>query len=285
MARTATPGLSGNEHGFGIGVRHSVQRFDAEVNYADLGESFNPEVGFLSRSAYRKGQASLMTRWRPANFLRLQEIRPHSTYQAFWDRDGFQETGHWHIDSHWEFRSGHEVHTGMNVTRQGVTVPFEIYPAVFVPSGTYDHAEAQIVAFTNRGAPVSLNYRLVVGGFFGGDRVANTPSVLVRVGDTITSELSWARNDIELPGGDFVTNLARLRFSYSFTPRLFVQSLVQYNDRAEIWSANLRFGWLHRANTGLFVVYNDTDDTGLRGRPIVGRSLIVKVSRLIDLQH
>ena len=285
IARTETPGVSGNELAFRVGVRHSVQRFDAEVNFTDLGEAFNPDVGFLSRTAYRKADASLQTRWRPERFLRLQEIRPHSSYQAFWNRDGFQETGHWHIDSHWEFRSGHEVHTGMNVTRQGVTVPFEIYPAIFVPPGTYDHAEAQIVAFTNRGAPVGLNYRLVAGGFFGGERIANTPGMFVRIGDTTSAELSWVRNDIQLPGGDFVTNLARLRVSYSFTPRLFVQSLLQYNDRSEIWSANLRFGWLHRANTGLFVVYNDTDDIGLRGRPIVGRSLIVKVSRLIDLQR
>jgi hypothetical protein len=285
VARTVTPGLSGNDRAFRLGVRHSVQRFDAEVNFTDLGEAFNPEVGFLTRAAYRKADASLMTRWRPERFLRLQEIRPHSSYQAFWDRDGFQETGFWHIDSHWEFRAGHEVHTGMNVTRQGVTAPFEIYPGIFVPSGTYDHAEAQIVSFTNRGAPVSVGYRLTAGGFFGGDRVAHTPSIRVRVGDTTNAELSWATNDIDLPWGDFTTNLARVRVSYSFTPRLFLQSLVQYNDRAQIWSANLRFGWLNRANTGLFVVYNDTDDTGLRGRAIAGRSFIVKISRLIDLQR
>jgi hypothetical protein len=283
LARTDTPGLDGDEWAFRLGARHSVQRFDAELNYTDLGEAFNPEVGFLSRSAYRKVDGSLQTRWRPADFLRLQEIRPHTSFRAFWDREGFQETGHWHIDSHWEFRAGHEVHTGMNVTRQGVSVPFEIYPGVVVPPGTYDHAEAQIVTFTNRGAPLSVNNTLTLGGFFGGDRLGLSPSIRLRGGDALTAELNWSYNDITLPWGSFVTNLGRLRVSYSFTPRLFVQSLVQYNDRAEIWSTNLRFGWLQRANTGLFVVYNDTDDLALPGEPLVGRSLIVKFSRLIDL--
>ena len=55
-----------------------------------------------------------------------------------------------------------------------------------------------------------------------------------------------------------MTNLARLRVSYSFTTRVFVQGLVQYNDRADLWSMNFRFGWLQAANTGLFIVYNDT---------------------------
>ena len=282
LARTETPGLDGDAWAFRLGARHSVQRFDAELNVTDLGEAFNPEVGFLSRRAFRKVDGSLQTRWRPADFLRLQEIRPHTSFRAFWDREGFQETGHWHIDSHWEFRAGHEMHTGMNITRQGVTAPFEIYPGVFVPPGTYDHAEAQIVTFSNRGAPVSVNNTLTAGGFFGGNRFGLSPSIRARVGDTLTTELTWSYNDIELPWGSFVANLGRLRVSYSFTPRLFVQSLIQYNDRAEIWSANLRFGWLQRANTGLFVVYNDTDDLGIAGRALVGRSLIVKFSRLID---
>ena len=74
----------------------------------------------------------------------------------------------------------------------------------------------------------------------------------------LTAELAYQRNDVDLPQGDFVTNLARLRVSYSFTPRIFAQSLIQYNDRADVWSMNVRVGWLQAANTGLFVVYNDT---------------------------
>ncbi|MGH9335434.1 MAG: DUF5916 domain-containing protein, partial [Vicinamibacteria bacterium] len=147
-ARTETPGREGNEFAYKIGIRHALQRIQAEVNYADLGESFNPELGFLSRRALRKADTLIFTRFRPGDFLGLQEIRPHVSGRMYWDRNGFQQTGHWHIDSHWEWRAGHQVHTGMNVTREGLLQPFEIYPGVIVPPGTYDHAEAQIVAFT-----------------------------------------------------------------------------------------------------------------------------------------
>ena len=94
---------------------------------------------------------------------------------------------------------------------------------------------------------------------------------------------SSARNDVDLSGGAFVTNLISSRVSYSFTPRVYVQALLQYNDRADLWSSNVRFGWLNQANTGLFVVYNDTqglvDSTLLRP----DRSLTIKFSRLVDL--
>jgi hypothetical protein len=177
-----------------------------------------------------------------------------------------------------------EFHTGMNVTREGVLRPFEIYPGVFVPPGTYDHVEAQLVVQSNQGAAVYGRLQFNAGGFFGGDRIGLRPELRVRVGDVFSTELSLDRNDIDLAGGRFVTNLARARVSYSFSPRIFVQSLVQYNDRADVWSSNFRFGWLQQANTGLFVVYTDShliDD--IRSAPRqADRSFIVKISRMFD---
>ncbi|MFQ5771021.1 MAG: hydrolase, partial [bacterium] len=90
-------------------------------------------------------------------------------------------------------------------------------------------------------------------------------------------------NDIELPTGNFITNLIRARISYSFTPRLFIQGLVQYNDRDDLWSTNLRFGWLQSANTGLFIVYNDNREILNSTVHTQSRSLIVKYNRLFDL--
>ena len=71
--------------------------------------------------------------------------------------------------------------------------------------------------------------------------------------------------------------------TYNFSPRLFAQALVQHNDSANLWSANLRFGLLHQTNTGLFIVYNDT--RGLHDTMPSGarRSVILKSSRQFDL--
>ena len=97
--------------------------------------------------------------------------------------------------------------------------------------------------------------------------------------------MSWERNDIDLETGSFITNLARTRVSYSFSPRVFVQSLIQYNDRADAWTSNFRFGWLQQANTGVFLVYTDSHDLDDRWFvPPTGtnRSLILKISRMFD---
>lgn len=288
LARTDTPVLAaerGDDHAFNVRTRTNLPRFDLEFGYQEVAPQFNPEVGFLSRRGYRKPDARLMTRWRPADFLHTQEFRPHTSYRAFFGFDDFLESEFWHIDNHWQFKNTYEVHTGMNITEEGVRLPFEIYPGIFVPAGSYPHKEAQLVFMTNQGAPLSLNVMSTIGGFFGGDRVSLTSTVRMRAGEALTTEIAYQRNDVDLPWGDFVTNLVRTRLSYSFNTRTFVQGLVQYNDRADLWSMNFRFGWLQDANTGLFVVYTDT--RGLydlfERHERTDRSFVVKYSRLFDL--
>jgi hypothetical protein len=95
--------------------------------------------------------------------------------------------------------------------------------------------------------------------------------VIVREGGKWTVALTWTRNDIGLPQGAFVTNLGNLRATYNFTLSIFTQSLIQYNDRTQRWSTNLRFHWLQTAGTGFFVVYNDTESLDGFG-PVNGRS-------------
>jgi hypothetical protein len=285
LAKTETPGIEESTHAFNIRSQNNRPKWDLNLGYQEVGLGFDPQIGFLSRRGYRKPDAQLMTRFRPRDFIGIQELRPHANFRGFWGLDGFQETGYLHLDNHWQFRDSTEIHTGMNLTREGVRVPFEIYPGIFVPPGTYDHAEAQLVTMTNQGAPISVSMRATIGGFFGGDRVSLNPTLRMRAGDSLTTQIDYQRNDIDLPWGQFVTNLVRTRVSYSFTPRIFTQALVQYNDRADLWSMNLRFGWLQAANTGLFVVYTDTRGLyDLFERPErTDRSFIVKYSRMFDL--
>ncbi len=283
VARTFSPGIDDDQLAFRIGTDYDSEAWFLSLDYTEVRENFDPQVGFLHRTAYRKGSATIFHRYRPAHFLGLQELRPHAYYEGYWDFEGFQETGFLHLDNHWEWKNGHEIHTGINFTREGVKTPFAIVPGVTVPPGTYDHDEIQFIAFTNEGAPVSVRLDATFGGFFGGDRVELAPSLRVRAGETFNAEIAWIRNDIDLPGGSFLTNLGRARITYSFTPKVFLQTLFQYNDRDDLWSANLRFGWLQTANIGLFVVYNEIQGIGAGGPARPDRSLVVKLSRQFEL--
>ncbi|MGE0362676.1 MAG: DUF5916 domain-containing protein [Vicinamibacterales bacterium] len=289
LAATRTPGVNEdvpavNTLSYNLRSRTNLRKIDVDVGYQQVGKDFNPEVGFLTRDGYRKGDVRIMTRFRPKRYF--QELRPHVTVRSFWGFDGFQESGYAHIDNHWVLKDSTEMHSGVNLIQEGVRVPFEIYPGIFVPAGDYKNAEVQPVLMTNQARPVTLSLQSNFGGFFSGHRKAISPTLRVRGGQTLTAELSYQRNDVDLPQGDFVTNLVRTRISYSFTPRIFAQTLIQYNDRADVWAVNLRLGWLQAANTGLFIVYNDTRglyDFEPRRPERTDRSLVIKFSRMFDV--
>jgi hypothetical protein len=283
VAKTSTPGLEGGDRAWNAQASYDAPAWLLSATYTEVGENFNPEVGFLERSGYRKPEGLVMWKHRPKDFIGLLEVRPHVSYTGYYKPDGFQESGFLHMDSHFEWKSGWEVHTGVNVTREGVLSGFEIYPGITVPPGTYDNAEVQIVGITNQGAPLSLESRVTIGGFFGGDRVSAVATLRGRLGESFNAYGDYSRNDVSLPEGDFVTNLLKLRLSYSFTPRLYLQALVQWNDVTSNWSTNLRLGWLQTANTGLFVVYNENRDPTGGGAGLRDRSFTIKYSRMFDL--
>ena len=283
-AKTSTPELDGRDDAYSVKAIYDSAKWAGRLSYGQVGEDFNPEVGFLSRANFRRAVGFIMRRIRPDDMWGLLEIRPHVSYTGYWDFDGFQESGFLHNDIHWEFRNGYEIHTGVNFTSEGVKEAFDIVDGVTIQPGTYDHAEAAVVFHTNQAAPLSFSLRSTVGGRFGGDRVSLAPTLNFRVGETFSSELSYNYNDFDLPvpGGAFKANLARLRLSYSFTPKILLQALVQYNELDDILGTNLRFSWLRSANTGLFLVYNEVDERGI-GQPPAGREIILKYSHIFDV--
>ena len=83
------------------------------------------------------------------------------------------------------------------------------------------------------------------------------------------------------PPGRFVTTLYTLRTSYSFNTNMFLDALVQYDADRQLFNANVRFNFIHRPLSDLYVVYNEQQ---LRqpGEPVpAGRAVIVKFTRSV----
>lgn len=282
FAKTDTPGLTDDDFAFSARMDYDTTDWWAWAAYTEVSEDFNPEVGFLRRDDYSRAQALILRRFRPDGAL--LEVRPHISISNYWDLDGFLETGFQHYDVHWEFKNGYRIDTGVNYLKDGLKDPFEIIDGVFVPAGTYSGNEIQLRGNTNRGAPLSFDFLLKAGKRFGGDRFVFEPSINYRIGETFSTELTYVYNKFDLPvaGGDFDVGLTRLRLSYSFTPQMLLQTLIQYNDQEEVLSTNVRFSLLRTANSGLFVVYNEFDEQ-YPGAPPTGREFIIKYNYLFDV--
>ena len=59
------------------------------------------------------------------------------------------------------------------------------------------------------------------------------------------------------------SNLAILRVDYAFSPRATVRSLTQYNSLTHEVTNNVRFNFIYRPGSDIYIVYNDLQQTGL----------------------
>jgi hypothetical protein len=283
LARTETPELDGKDHLLHLNSSYLTRTWRTEWNYREVGEAFNPEMGFLPREGYRMYDGLLLRFYRPESIPWLREIRPHIHYTRFEDiNSGFRETEKTHVDIHFESDGGGLFSPAFNYVSEGLEESFEIAEGVVLQPGTYSGWEGAWRINSNQSAPLSIQTDVDFGNFLSGSRRGITTTLTARRGGALSTSLRFSYMDVDLPEGEFITRLAGFRAGYFFTPRLYLRSLVQYSDQADTWSANVRLGWLNTAGTGLFLVYNDTQGFGTLDGPL-GRSFIIKFTRLVQV--
>ena len=261
ISKSNTPDIKSNDHAMKIEGTYNWNGWRLILGYTEVGEGFNPEVGYLSRNdGFKKSGFLVFKQWRPKNTGKLLEVRPHIANRTFWNFEKELTTSWTHIDNHWVWENGFEVHTGINLTTEGVFNDFQISD-VKIEKGEYRHKEFQLVIMTNSNSKVSYKTTTFIGGYFGGNRISSINKLNLRLGDKFNSSLSLNYNNLKLKNGTINAIISGLRLAYSFTPRIFIQSLIQYNNISNITSLNARFGWIKNANTGLFLVLNTIRDS------------------------
>ena len=284
-ARTETPGLAGRQYAWNTVSHYDDGKTFAQFDYGVVGEDFNPEVGYLENSlGYRRWFTRVEETLRQEKIRRwgFREFLPHISYTRYDYLNGRGlQSAELHMDNHLDWESGYFISTAVNGSWEGLEEPFEVYPGIVVPAGRQGGLRFTMRDNTDRRKWLFARHQWDLGRFLSGNENSHLVGVIVRQGGTFAVDATWTRRSIDLPEGAFRTNLGNMRVTYNFTPSVFTQSLIQYNDRTHRWSTNLRFHWLQTAGTGLFVVYNDTE--GLQGVGPVNRSFIIKYVQQFDL--
>jgi hypothetical protein len=282
-AKTETPGRPANDVAYSARLDYTTASWGNNARFAQVGEDFNPEAGFLNRfGGYRLYDVTFMWKYRRPAWTWFKEWTPHVSYRGYYGLDDFYESGRIHIDmTELNFADGGRFGPELNIEHEGLREPFEIASGVTLPVGSYQYPSLGLDFATNPSAPLSLSLRGDFGAFYNGTKNGGNATITLRRGAALSTSLLVDYNDVRLDQGAFVRHLVGARVAYFFTPRIFAQSLVQYNNQARVWAANARFGWLNTAGTGLFVVFNDgrEADGFFRWVRPQARSLVVKYTR------
>lgn len=157
--------------------------------------------------------------------------------------------------------------------------PFEIRPGQEIPIGDYNFGEYTLAFSGDRSRMFSGNASVQTGGFFDGDKDSYTLGVRFLLNYHFEADVSWEHDDVALPSGDFKTNLVSTRVLYSFSPRMFLNALIQYNSTDREIESNIRFNFIYKPLSDFFLVYNERRaSTG----EVNERAIIAKITYVFD---
>ena len=284
-AKTRTPGLEGEDQSYQTAFTYNGDRFALGVDHLLVGDNFNPDVGFLRRDDFRRTFVQAQYSPRPAGIEAVRQFTFGGNIDYIQTVAGVLETRTGQASFRTEFENSDRFSADVQRNYELLEQPFEIAPGVTIPVGGFNFQDYFLSYSMGAQRRVSGNFSVQVGRFFSGDitavgytqsRIAITPQLSIEPGISV--------NRIELPEGAFTTTLGTTRFTYTFTPRMFVSGLLQYNSSQNVLSTNLRLRWEYRPGSEIFVVYNDQRDTelsGSQGFPMLeNRAFVVKFTRL-----
>lgn len=285
LAKTFSPIGVLHAPGSDVATRLSVNYPSAFWNfrssYTTIGQRFNAELGFVPRLGVKKFDGSVGPHFRPQSKW-MREIYPHFEWHNINRWNGDLESRY--VDYHvlFRFQDGSSTEPGINANSEQLTTPFVLNRRrnIVLAPGRYDFNEFFVWYMPDPGAVIGLTGRFAIGDFYSGTTQSFRMGATIRPNERLNAQTTLTHNRYRLPEGDFNTNLLSSRINYSFSTRLFVNALIQYNSDARQWSTNVRLDFIHRPLSDFFLVYNDQRDS--RNGDFLNRALIAKLTYLLS---
>ena len=283
LAKTFTDNLQDHDLAKKISTQWRDNLVSVQTVFTELQENFNPEVGFTERVGVRTFRSRLEMTPRPPRNSLIREFRPHVYPNYEMDEDNRLLTRTFHYGFDVVFHNSSVIEVKHETFFDRLDEPFRIRrlpPAVTIPAADYRFSlwGLELESDPSRKFFGSLDYRN--GTFYTGDRVTVVATGAFRPNERFSVEGRYTYNDVRLQEGSFANDLISSRVNYYFSTRMFLSALIQYNSDLKHVTSNIRFHFIHRPLSDLFVVYNEQRDTSGAGRN--DRALTLKYTHLIS---
>ena len=241
-------------HGFRVSYPNDV--WSGHVTYRELGDAYNPAVGFVPRNAYRRVEPRIAWGPRPdidwirqfnfsAKFQHLEDVHKGITEEQQWQ---FKLLGI-------NFESQDNFDIDLQRQYEYLDRTWDISEGVILPIGEYTNWEMTASARTAGQRILSGNARFTKGGFWSGDRTRISLGMDIRPSAGVILSASLENNEVILPQSDFTARLIQVSGGWDVTPLASVTGNVQYDDESKIVGLFMRTRWILQPGNELFLVY------------------------------
>jgi hypothetical protein len=281
-SRSFTEGEGGDDISYALRYQYFGEKWSSLLTHYGVGPGAQAGAGFITRTDYRKTEAYNGPVWRPDAFgLRQIQLFVGGAYASTMSDNRMQD---WNVgyfmSNTWE--SSDQLTFFMNVAETVIDEEFDLSDDVIVPQGRYDNDHLGWFANTSSARVISVGSNGFISKFYDGSLVTLSTTLTAAFSSRLSVTPGFARNIVDVPGGDFIADVTSLRAAYAFSTRLLLNGLLQYNSLDSDFSTNIRLNYVHRPGSDLFIVFTENrgGDDFVWSR-LSDRGLVAKLTYLI----
>ena len=218
--QTDTEGVTGEDRAWGARLwSPNSTGFRGGVGIKEIERNFNPALGFVNRRNIQDLTGELGYTHRPVG-RRLRSIYSGGTIQRIERLTGGLQSETARLWLRMENQTGDRLSFAHQEDREGLLLPFEIFPGVVIPPGDYAFDQLFVIANSGPQRRVVTNIAFATGDFYNGTRDRISSDLEPKPSPHFRAFVSYQINDVELPQGDFQLKLVRLGLDFAFTSTL-----------------------------------------------------------------
>jgi len=248
-------------YSFNAYLLYSSLHWNWTFSLQDVGKSFNPEVGFLPRSDFKRINPDLTYLFYPKSKL-INRHGPKLEFEGLWNETLGTTDRDVNLGYLVRFNSLAEV----EVTQRNRYVylfssfdPTRSGGAPLAAGTDYSYQNVLVEFRSNPRKKLNLNLIGEFGEYFTGNIQRITTQTGLRLGylANISMNFNYARIRLPQPQRDADLILVGPRIDLTLTKELFWTTFVQYNSQIDNMNINTRIQWRYAPASDFFLVYTD----------------------------
>ncbi len=253
--------------------------WDASALFKHVGDGFNPETGFVDRTALRRyfGKVGIHPQ---VDALGVREINPYVDVDVYTNLDDALESRGVEAGAIMSLLAGGQIAVRVRDRYERLFETTTI-GGVDIAQGTYEWLEPGVTLATRGDLPVFVRGNAQWGDFYDGSRTSLSADLTVRPNEHVSIEVGGQRNDLTLGGSAFTADIYSAGVRLALNTQAFLLAFVQYNEATDELVSNARVNIIHAPLSDIFLVYTERRSlTSGVANSVLERGLTLKVTKL-----
>lgn len=244
-------------------------------------ENFNPGLGFINRSNYKRiyGELGYNPRYKKMpGYVRNFAFKPFAFEYYLNDKTNVTETFRYTWSPFGvNFKNGDSFEFAVSHMLDNPAESFDLIESVTIPAGRYWDSGFALEYSTFEGRRVSGEIEFSSGKFYTGYMTGFEMELNLNLNRHLNIGLDLRQNFLEIPEGKFNVSEIGGRVEFALNTRLNTSLFAQWNSEDNQMLLNYRINWIPKIGSFFYFVVNQNVDTSNNTLKLTNTTILAKL--------